>query len=172
MQVAEPGLYQLAACRMFSLEQDGWELVLRAVLVYAALLVMVRLSGKRTVGQFTPFDLLVMLLLSESVSNALTGGDESLPGGLLSAGTLILLNGLVALATTRSRRVERLVEGEPVLIGRDGQFFEAVMRRHRVADSDMERALREADCDKQDMACAFLESNGGISVMKKQPPRA
>lgn len=169
MRVAACGPSQLVTRRMFSLDQDGWELVLRAVLVYAALLVMMRLSGKRTVGQFTPFDLLVMLLLSESVSNALTGGDDSLPGGLLSAGTLILLNGLVGLATARSRRVEQLVEGDPVLIGRDGRFFEAVMRRHRVADSDMQRALREADCEQQDMACAFLESNGGISVLKKKP---
>lgn len=154
---------------MFSLDLDGWELVLRATLVYAALLLLMRLSGKRTVGQFTPFDLLVMLLLSESVSNALTGGDESLPGGLLSAVTLIVLNGLVGLATTRSRRLERLLEGEPVLIGRDGRFFERVMKRHRVGDSDVQRALREADCPQREMACAFLESNGSITVLKKPP---
>lgn len=155
---------------MFSLDLDAAELVLRAVLVYGALLLIMRLSGKRTVGQFTPFDLLVMLLLSESVSNALTGGDESLPGGLLSAATLIGLNGLVGLATTRSRRLEHWLEGEAVLIGRDGRFFDRVMKRHRVGHSDVQRALREADCPQQEMACAFLESNGSISVLKKPQP--
>lgn len=154
---------------MSEFDTDWWELVARAVLVYGALLVMVRLSGKRTIGQFTPFDLLVVMLLSESVSNALTGGDDSLPGGLVSAATLIVLNGVVGLATARSRRVERLVDGEPVLIGRDGTLFESVMKRHRISEGDMQRALREADCALHEVRCAFLEADGSISVLKAQP---
>lgn len=155
---------------MFQLDQNLWHLVTRAAMVYGAMLVMVRLSGKRTVGQFTPFDLLVVMLLSESVSNALTGGDESVPGGLVSAATLIALNGLVGLATAHSSRMERLVEGEPVLIGRDGQLFAAVMRRHRVAQGDLQRALREADCELEDMRYAFLEADGSISIQQQKPP--
>ena len=154
---------------MFDIDQGPWALVARAAMVYGALLVMVRLSGKRTIGQFTPFDLLVVMLLSESVSNALTGGDDSIPGGLVSAATLIVLNGLVGLATAHSRRAERWVEGDPVLIGRDGQLFHAVMRRHRVSRGDMERALREADCELHEVRCAFLEAGGSISVL--QAPR-
>lgn len=153
---------------MFDIDQGPWALVARATMVYGALLVMVRLSGKRTIGQFTPFDLLVVMLLSESVSNALTGGDDSIPGGLISAATLIVLNGLVGLATAHSRRAERWVEGDPVLIGRDGRLFDAVMRRHRVGQGDMQRALREADCEVKDVRCAFLEADGSISVQKAQ----
>lgn len=140
----------------------------RATLVYSALLVMVRVSGKRTVGQFTPFDLLVVMLLSESVSNALSGGDQSLLGGLLAAATLIGLNLLIGWLTSLSPRLEHLVEGRAVLLGRNGQIYEACLKQHRVGRGDVERALREADCSLPEMRCLFLESDGGISVLKKK----
>jgi uncharacterized membrane protein YcaP (DUF421 family) len=143
-----------------------WELIVRAVVVYVVLLAMVRLSGKRTVGQFTPFDLLVVVLLSEAVSNSLSGSDDSLLGGLLVAGTLVLLNAAVGLLASRSRKVEKLVEGEPVILGRDGRLFERAMARHRLSRSELEESLRQADCRLQDMSLAVLEANGEISIMK------
>lgn len=155
---------------MFSPSLPWWEFPARAALVYAALLVMVRLSGKRTVGQFTPFDLLVVMLLSESVSNALGGGDDSVAGGLMAAASLIVLNGVVAIASARSRRVERLVEGDAVLIGRDGRLYDEVLRRHRVGAGDIARALREADCEVHELRLAFLEADGSISVQKRSAP--
>ncbi|RYG09922.1 MAG: DUF421 domain-containing protein [Burkholderiales bacterium] len=139
---------------------------LRAAIVYGALLVMVRISGRRTVGQFTPFDLLVVLLLSESVSGALTGGAETVSGGLLSAFTLIGLNMLVALATSRSKYLQTLVEGHPILVGRDGQVYTEVLKKNRVPFCDFQQALREADCDLKDMRFSFLETDGRISVLK------
>ncbi len=151
---------------MFDMQVNGWELVARAALVYFGLLVMVRLSGKRTVGQFTPFDLLVMLLLSEAVSNSLSGGEDSVPGGLLLAATLIGINGLLGFIGSRSRRLERLLDGPPVLIGRDGAWFEQVVRRHRLSQQDLERSLREADCRLKDMTLAVLESDGRISILQ------
>ena len=84
---------------MFDMELPWWEFVLRASIVYVALLVMMRFSGKRTVGQFTPFDLLVVMLLSEAVSSSLSGGDDSIPGALILALTLIVLNVAIAVAT-------------------------------------------------------------------------
>lgn len=152
---------------MFELDLPWWELVARAALVYAALLVLVRLTGKRTVGQFTPFDLLVMLLLSEAVSNALSGGDDSVGGGLLAAGTLLALNVLVAWLTARSRRVETLIQGRAVLLGRDGRVYDDVLLRERVGQADFDKALREADCRLEDMRCAFLEADGSISILKR-----
>ena len=146
-----------------------WELVLRAVVVYLVLLVMVHLSGKRTVGQFTPFDLLVVLLLSEAVSNSLSGSDDSLLGGLLVAGSLVLLNALVGLLASRSRQVEKLVEGEPVIVGRNGQLIEGAMARHRLSRAELEESLRQADCPLKDMRLAVLEANGQISIMKHIP---
>ncbi len=153
---------------MTKLQLPWWEFVVRAAAVYAALLVMVRTSGKRTIGQFTPFNLLVVMLLSESVSNSLVGHDESLVGGLIAAGTLIGLDVMLAAITARSPRADAIIEGQPVLIGRDGVLFDAVLRRERVAVSDVERALRAAQCELQDMAMAVLEADGEISILQRR----
>ncbi|MDB5743667.1 MAG: hypothetical protein JWR68_1982 [Polaromonas sp.] len=152
---------------MFDMDLAWWELVVRATVVYFALLVMVRISGKRTVGQFTPFDLLVVMLLSESVSSALSGGDNSVAAGLVLAGTLIIINMGIAYATSRSDRLENLVQGQPVLVGRNGDVFMDKLQANHISMRDFSQALREADCEMQDMRCAFLEADGRISILKQ-----
>lgn len=152
---------------MFELDVPWWELVSRAALVYIALLLLMRMTGKRTVGQFTPFDLLVVMLLSEAVSNSLSGGDDSIAGGLLLALTLLALNMSIAWITSRSRKIAELVDGTPVLLGRDGKIFEDIVRKCRVAAGDVEQALREADCSLSDMKCAFLEADEKITILQK-----
>lgn len=152
---------------MLDLQLPWWEFIVRGTVVYVTLLVLVRLSGKRTIGQFTPFDLVVVLLMSEAVSESLSGGDESLLGGLIAAATLIVLNFGLAWATSHSRRVETLVEGREILLGRNGVIYEDVCKRNRVGMGDMEKALREADCLIKEMRCAFLEADGSISIIKK-----
>ena len=151
---------------MFELELPWWELIVRAVLIYCVLLFMVRVGGKRTVGQFTPFDLLVVMLLSECVSNGLSGGDSSVTGGLILAATMIVLNMSVSYLTARSRKLSDIVEGTPELIGRDGKMFKDMLKKLRVGESDFEEALREADCALEDMKCAFLETDGQITIMQ------
>lgn len=152
---------------MWQLTLPWWELIARGAVVYALLLLLIRLSGRRTVGQFTPFDLLVVMLLSESVSNALTGGDESVAAGLISATTLISLNLLVAAASARIATVQTALQGEPVLIGKDGRIFAKTLKKLHVPEADVQQALREADCDIAHMHCAFLEADGHISILKK-----
>jgi len=151
---------------MFDMDVPWWELVVRGLAVYILLLAMVRISGRRTVGQFTPFDLLVVVLLSEAVSNSMTGGDQSLVGGLIVAATLVAINSLVALASSRSKRFEKVVDGSAVLIGRDGVFFDKVIRSCRLSEADVEEALREHDCPRAEMKCAFLEADGEISILR------
>lgn len=151
---------------MLNLELDVVELIVRAIAVYGVLLLMMRLTGKRTVGQFTPFDLLVVMLVSEAAGPSMTGDDHSLLGGLLVCLILIGLNTLVGVITARSRFAERLLEGEAVLLGRDGQIFEAARKKHRVPRNDIEQALREADCDLHELRYAFLEADGKISIQK------
>ena len=151
---------------MFDLDLPWWEFILRGAIVYCALLLMMRLSGRRTVGQFTPVDLLVVMLLSEAVSNSMSGGDDSLIGGLIIAATLVALTMLIAFLTSRSERIEKIIEGSPVLIGRDGVFFDNVLKNCRLSQSDIEEALREADCPRPHMKCAFLEADGRISIMR------
>ena len=154
---------------MFDMNLPWWEFIVRGAVVYLVLLVMVRISGRRTVGQFTPFDLLVVMLLSESVSSALSGGDNSLVGGLIIAATLIALNLAVGMLSSRSRRMADLIDGRAVLLGRDGQFFDNVIKDCRLAQADIEEALREADCPRDQMQCAFLEADGTITILTKKP---
>lgn len=152
---------------MWEMDLPWWEYLARAAMIYGALLIMVRVAGKRTVGQFTPFDLLVVMLLSEAVSNSLSGGDESIPGGLLVAGTLIALNIGIAQLTAHSSKAADIIEGSAVLLGRNGSIFTDTAKKHRVADGEIEQALREHDCKLKEMQCIFLESDGKITILKK-----
>ena len=151
---------------MFDLELPWWEYAVRGVAIYVALLLMMRLSGKRTIGQFTPFDLLVIMLLSEAVSPGLTGGDDSLAGGLIVVVTLVVLNLAIAFVTARSAKAAELVEGTAVLIGRDGKMYKEVLKRNHVAEGDVAQSLREADCPPEKMKYAFLEADGKITILQ------
>ncbi|MHA4866387.1 DUF421 domain-containing protein [Duganella sp. PWIR1] len=153
---------------MFDLSLPWWEFILCGVIVYCVLLVLVRVSGKRTVGQFTPFDLLVVMLLSEAVSNSLSGGDDSVAGGLLIACTLIALNMALAWLSSHSRKLAKIIDGESVLLGRNDRIYYDMLKKCRVAESDVQQALREADVELPDARCIFLEADGKITVLEKK----
>ena len=152
---------------MFDMDLPWWEFILRGAIVYGVLMVMVRVSGRRVIGQFTPFDLLVVMLLSESVSNSLSGGDNSLIGGLIIAATLVALNLGVAYLSSRSRKLSAVFEGTPVLLGRNGKLFKQVLADCKLSEMEVDKAFREADCTMEDMQCTFLEPDGTITVQKK-----
>ncbi|MCA1714964.1 MAG: DUF421 domain-containing protein [Gammaproteobacteria bacterium] len=153
---------------LFDLAMPWWEFVLRAATVYVVLLVLIRMSGKRTMGQFTPFDMLLIVLLGTAVQNSLIGEDVSLLGGLLLAATLIALNWCVAFVTSRSQRADRLIEGVPVVLARDGQLFRSVLKREMVSEDDFNEALRQnGELTLTDVRIALLETNGEISVVKR-----
>lgn len=154
---------------MFDLAMPWWAFVLRACLVYFLLLAMIRMTGKRTMGQFTPFDMLLVVLLGNAIQNALLGEDTSVGGGLLLAATLIALNWIVGLASARSPKVERWVEGSPVLLAREGQVYRDVLRRELISHEDFQKAMREAGClQLVDIQLAVLENNGHITVVQRQ----
>ncbi len=143
------------------------QIALRTGLIYLVVLVGVRLSGKREVGQMTPFDLTLLLLLSNSVQNAMTGPDTSLLGGVIAATTLLVLNYVVGTLSGRNRGFRRVVQGEPSLLVHDGQAIESHMAREHVSMDELERALREHGiANVKDVALAVLEVDGSISCMK------
>ncbi len=142
-------------------------IALRTVAVYAVVLAGVRLSGKREVGQMTPFDLTLLLLLSNSVQNAMTGPDTSLLGGVVAAVTLLVMNYFVADLSGANRRFRKFIQGEPSLLVHDGQVMEAHMAKEHVSMDELERAMREHGiADYHDIALAVLEVDGSISMMK------
>ena len=143
------------------------QIVLRTGVIYLLVLIGVRLSGKREVGQMTPFDLTLLLLLSNSVQNAMTGPDTSLMGGAIAAGTLLVLNYLVAEVSGGNRRFRRLIQGQPTLLIHDGKTIESHMAREHVSFDELQRALREHGIGTIDQtALAVLEVDGSISCLK------
>jgi uncharacterized membrane protein YcaP (DUF421 family) len=135
--------------------------------VYAVVLAGVRLSGKREVGQMTPFDLTLLLLISNAVQNAMTGGDNSLLGGVLAAATLLILNYGVAEVSGGNRRFRKFVQGQPSLLIHDGQIIAAHMAKEHVSMDELERALREHGIPSyHQVALAVLEVDGSMSFLK------
>ena len=143
------------------------QIVLRTGVIYLLVLIGVRLSGKREVGQMTPFDLTLLLLLSNSVQNAMTGPDTSLAGGAIAAATLLIMNYFVAELSGTNRRFRRLIQGQPTLLIHDGKTIETHMAREHVSVDELNRALREHGISCIDQtALAVLEVDGSISCLK------
>lgn len=152
---------------LIALSMPWWEFILRAVAVYLIVLALTRLSGKRSIGQSTPFDILVIVLLGEAVQNSLIGEDTSLLGGVLLASTLLGLNWLVGFITARSKRIDTFMEGVPVLLARDGIVYWDQLKRCNVSPADLEAAMRKHECthvDRIDMA--MLEVSGEITIQR------
>jgi len=143
------------------------EIVARTTLVYVLVLVGIRLTGKREVGQMTPFDLTLLLLLSNSVQNAMTGPDTSLLGGATAALVLLLLNFLLAELSGVNRRFRRLIQGQPTLLIHNGECITPHMAKEHISMDELNRALREhgVGC-VGDAPLAVLEVDGSISVLK------
>ena len=140
---------------------------MRTAAIYAVVLLGVRVSGKREVGQMTPFDLTLLLLISNAVQNAMTGTDTSLVGGIVAAATLLLLNYLVAELSGGNRRFRRFVEGQPSLLIHDGQIVGAHMSKEHVSMDELQRSLREHGISSyHEVALAVLEVDGSISCLK------
>ncbi|HET9790659.1 MAG TPA: YetF domain-containing protein [Candidatus Angelobacter sp.] len=143
------------------------EIVLRTTIIYVLVLVGIRLTGKREVGQMTPFDLTLLLLLSNSVQNAMTGPDTSLVGGIVAAVVLLVLNYILAEVSGVNRRFRKLIQGSPSLLVHNGEVVTAHMAKEHVSMDELNRAFREHGCvDAKDVALAVLEVDGSISVLK------
>jgi uncharacterized membrane protein YcaP (DUF421 family) len=153
---------------MWRIAVPWWELIVRAGIVYGFLLVLLRLTGKRQVGQLAPFDLVLLLVLSNAVQNSINAGDNSLTGGLISATVLVGLNYLMGLATYRSKRLEAFVEGQPQLLIHDGHLLPGAMEAAKLTQHELHAALRRAGCATVDeVRVAVLENNGAISVVPR-----
>jgi uncharacterized membrane protein YcaP (DUF421 family) len=153
---------------MWHIAVPWWELIVRSVVVYAFLLVLLRLTGKRQVGQLAPFDLVLLLVLSNAVQNSMNAGDNSLIGGLIAAATLVGLNFLVGFATYRNKTVEALIEGRPQVLIHNGKLFQDVMARAKLTHHELNAALRQTGCScVEEVHSALLENNGAISVVPR-----
>lgn len=142
--------------------------ILRTVVVYAALAVLLRLAGKRDLAQLNSFDLVVMLLLSNVVQNAVIGPDNSLTGGLLGAAVLVLFNALVVRGAGRSERWHRLLDGTATVLARNGAWDRAALRHEGLRQADVDAALRRQNAyGVEDVDQVTIEPGGAVVATLK-----
>ena len=158
---------------MWTLAVPFWELILRALIVYVFLLALLRLTGKRQIGQLSPFDLVLLLVLSNAVQNAMNGGDNSVLAGIILASTLVAANGLVGLLTLKNKKLEGLIEGRPEVLVHNGKVYEGVLHRQKLTMHELNAALRAVGCScVEDVKYALLEANGHISVVPRHSKKS
>jgi uncharacterized membrane protein YcaP (DUF421 family) len=142
------------------------EIALRTAIIYLVVIFLLRLGGKREVGQMSILDLVLVLVISNGVQNAMVGQNTSLYGGIVAATTLVVLDWLIRTATSRSRKAQRLIEGEPALLVRDGHVLTRTMERQGVSRDDLMAALRGHGLERpSDAHLVVLETSGAISVV-------
>lgn len=149
-------------------EISPWELIARSVVVYLVMLLALRVFGKREIGQFTLFDLVLVLLVANAVQPAMTGPDTSLAGGVLIILILVVTNRLLAEGRRRVPLLRHVLESTPTTIARDGTWLTDDVSREGLDSADLETALREHGIASVDeVALAVLEPDGSISVVPR-----
>ena len=155
---------------MFHLALPVAEKVLRPILVYAFLIFGLRIAGKRELAQLNPFDLVVLLTLSNTVQNAIIGDDNSVTGGLIGAGTLLLVNYVVVRFLFDHERLDRIVEGEPDVLIERGVVREDRLRAELITIHELESAAhKEGFSALDEVDRAILEPGGSIAFFAKKP---
>jgi uncharacterized membrane protein YcaP (DUF421 family) len=153
--------------QLLHLAVPWWELILRSVGIYTALLLGLRVFGKREVGQFTLFDLVFVLLVANAVQPAMTGPDASLLGGVIIIGSLLTANWMVG-RLDDVPAIHRLLTPEPTLLVEDGKIHKPAMLKEGLTEDEIMMALREHGfSDLDDVGLVMLESDGSISVVGK-----
>jgi len=153
---------------VFELGTAWWAILVRTAAVYVAILLGFRMTGKRQIGQMAPFDLVLILLISNAVQNAMVGPDTSLVGGLLAAAVLLFLNLVVSRVNASVPFFQRLAEGSPVVLISGGQVIPGALQREEIDEVELDEAIREhAVRTIADVELAVLEVDGSISVVPK-----
>lgn len=155
---------------MFAMQLPLLEKILRPICVYLFLLVGLRLAGKRELAQLNPFDLIVLLTLSNTVQNAIIGNDNSITGGLVGAATLLLVNYLVVRFVHRHRQLEKLVEGNRDYLVRHGRILRNHLNRELITRAELVAAAhRQGIGSLAEVESAVLEPTGTLTFIQKTP---
>lgn len=154
---------------MWIMSLPWWHFIVRACVIYAFLIVILRITGKRQIGQLAPFDLVLLLVLSNSVQNSMNGGDNSVSGGLISATTLILANAFIGFLTYKSKRFEHFIEGQPRVLIHNGRLYPEALQHERMTHHELMCALRSEGCASiEEVRSAILETDGKLTVIPRK----
>ena len=149
-------------------QESVLDLFIRGIVVYLGLFVLLRFIGKKHIGELSPFDLVVLLVISETVDGSLIGDDHSLTGGLISAATLVVVVQLVGYFTWRFKAVEKFVDGLPRILVRHGHVCDDTLNREQVTRSELLESLRrEGHSSLTNVRFAVLETDGSITIASR-----
>jgi uncharacterized membrane protein YcaP (DUF421 family) len=166
MPSMNPSIWQ----NMFHLGLPVLEKVLRPVFVYAFLIAGLRLAGKRELAQLNPFDLIVLLTLSNTIQNAIIGEDNSVTGGVIGASTLLLINYVLVRFLSRHEALERLIEGEPRALIENGQIKEDCLRKEAISIAELETAAHKQGFGSlEEVDRAVLDPSGVVAFFGRKP---
>ena len=153
---------------MWNLSIHWWELIARGLIVYFFLILILRATGKRQIGQMSPFDLVLLMVLSNAVQNSMNGGDNSITSGIILAVTLVFANWTVGKLTSSSKKMEELIEGDPQILFHNGKVYDKVLKDAQVTRQELLAAVHKAGFAELDaIRAAILENDGTISVIPK-----
>lgn len=151
---------------MFEMGTEAWSIIVRSLLVYAAVFVGLRLMGKRELGQMTVFDLVVILLIANAVQNSMVGPDSSVQGGILAAAVLLVANRGIGALRALGGAWGRLIEGTPTVLVEDGGFVQPHLHKEGLERDEVEMVIREHGLGSvTDVKLAVLETDGAISIV-------
>lgn len=157
---------------LFSVPIPILEKILRPILVYVFLVLLLRVFGKRELAQLNPFDLVVLLSLSNTVQNAIIGEDNSVAGGMIGAFTLLLINYVVVRFLFRHRRLDQILEGKPTVLVKDGRLCKSAMAKELITVSELRTVARRQGFDGvNDIQSCILEPGGVFAITRKQPSK-
>jgi len=155
---------------MLDLALPWWEFVVRAALAYVVLLVLLRMTGKRAFGELAPFDIVVLILVGGALRSALVGEDKSFAGPVICVATILALDKIFGWLAAHSRAFDRLLEGRPVLLVRNGELLVTALEKNSISREAFDRELRVNDLRSvADVAEARLEPTGRITFLRRGP---
>jgi len=144
--------------------------VVRTLIVYVFLLLGLRLAGKRELGQFNPFDLVVLLVLSNTLQNAIIGSDNSISGGIIGAALLLVVNYIVVRFLFLHPKIDRIAEGDAVVLVLHGEMLEDALKKQLITKAELMSAARRQGIDSlNEIECARLEVGGALTFVLKHP---
>ena len=153
--------------KMLHFDVDPLQLVLRGVITYLSVLILLRIAGKKQMGQMGATEFVAILLISNAVQNAMNGGDNSLSGGLVLAVTLIVVSSIISYLTYRSTLFTTIFEGTPTLVIHRGEIVKKNLRRERLSESELKTLLRKQGVHLiSELDSAILEADGSLTLAK------
>lgn len=152
---------------MWQMTSPWYEPIIRSIVVYLFIFLVVRIIGKKKLGEFAPFEVILLLIMGVSVQNAVIGSDRSITAGIICVATLGGLNIIINNLTYRFRWFEKIIEGQPEVIILNGKIHRKILEKEKISDAELYEALREHEImNAEDVKCAILEADGKISVIK------